>query len=221
MLTIWGRPTSICTQRVLWTCAEAELDYAFHLASATMGANGHVSTGAAAYGSVETDWYRSMNPNSTVPTIDDSGFILWESNAIVSYLAESYAPEALFDASSRVKASALQWMSWTNEHLEPRLHTLVMELVRLRPGLRTDGAAEGARAELSPHLEVLNRHLAQQPYVAGERFSMGDITTGAAVYRSRLLESLPAELTAIDAWLARLAARSAFKRHIEPPEFHL
>ena len=60
MLKIWGRPTSICTQRVLWACAEAGLEYNFQLASATMGAEGHISTGAEPFGSVDTDWYPTL-----------------------------------------------------------------------------------------------------------------------------------------------------------------
>ena len=84
MLRIWGRPTSICTQRVLWAAVEAGRDFELILASATMGENGHVSTGAAPFGVVDSAAYREMNPNGTIPTIDDDGFVLWESNAIVT-----------------------------------------------------------------------------------------------------------------------------------------
>ncbi len=86
-LRIWGRPNSIHTQRVLWTCAEADLSFELTLASATMGPKGHVSGGNPPYGIVDTQEYRAMNPNGTVPTIDDNGFVLWESNVIVRYLA--------------------------------------------------------------------------------------------------------------------------------------
>ncbi len=73
-------------------------------------------------------------------------------------------------------------MAWTNEHLEPSLHTLVMELVRLGEELRSREAVEPARVEIGRWLEVLDRHLINQPYVCGDTFTLGDITTGASVY---------------------------------------
>ena len=132
-LKIWGRPNSICTQRVLWTCVEANLEYELTLASATMGPNGHISTGSEPFGLVESPWYQAMNPNSTVPTIDDDGYVLWESNAIVCYVAMTYGPLVLYGGGPAGLAQQFKWMSWTNEHLEPLLHTLVMECVRLDP----------------------------------------------------------------------------------------
>ena len=71
-------------------------------------------------------------------------------------------------------------MSWTNEHLEPHLHTLVMELRRLREDLRTPEAVEAAVYGITPALEILEAHLADNAFVAGDRFSMGDIPVGAA-----------------------------------------
>ena len=72
MLKIWGRPNSIHTQRVLWTCVEANVTYELIPASATMGPDGHISGGGAPYGVVDTPQYLAMNPNGTVPTIDDA-----------------------------------------------------------------------------------------------------------------------------------------------------
>ena len=100
MIRIWGRPNSICTQRVLWACAEADLDFDLTLASGTMGPDGHVSRGGQPFGLVDTDAYRAMNPNGTVPTFDDGGTVLWDSVAIVSYLALKYAPEQLYQATT-------------------------------------------------------------------------------------------------------------------------
>ena len=74
MLKIWGRPTSACTQKALWGLEETVIDYELTLASGTMGPDGHVSKGGAAFGIVDTPEYRAINPNGTVPTIDDEGF---------------------------------------------------------------------------------------------------------------------------------------------------
>ncbi len=221
MIRIWGRPTSICTQRVLWACVEAEVEFELTLASGTMGPDGHVSTGVKPYGSVEKPWYRAMNPNGTVPVIEDGGFVLWESNAIVTYLGTRYGSGSLLDGSAETLARAVQWMSWTNEHLEPRLHTLVMELSRLREDLRTPGAEREAGRHIAPALEVLDAHLARNAYVAGDRFSMGDIPAGAAARRWQVFAQPGPSTPHVDGWLARLGERVGFRRHVAPPELHV
>jgi len=221
VIRIWGRPTSICTQRVLWACVEAGVEFELALASGTIGPDGHVSTGAEPYGGVDAPWYRGMNPNGTVPTIDDGGFVLWESNAIVTYLGLRYGLGTLVDGSPETLGRAVQWMSWTNEHLEPHLHVLVMELRRLREDLRTSGAVEAAVRGITPALEILDAHLGDNAYVAGDRFSMGDIPAGAAARRWQVFAQAGPATRHLDAWLERLAEREGFRRHIAPPELHV
>lgn len=221
MIDIWGRPTSICTQRVLWACSELDLEYNLTLASATMGDQGHISRGYAPYGIVDTAAYQVMNPNSTVPMIKDGSYTLWESNAIVAYLAMEYGAKTLYQNNSRVFSRSIQWMAWTNEHLEPSLHTLVMELVRLTEELRSLEAVEPARVEIARWLEVLDRHLINQPYVCGDTFTLGDITTGASVYRAHLFDACPPGLSNITKWQGKLSKRNGFLRHVAPREFHL
>ena len=221
MIRIWGRRTSICTQRVLWACVEADVGFELVLASGTMGPDGHVSTGAEPYGGVDGPRYRAMNPNGTVPTIEDGDCVLWESNAIVAYLGLRYGPGTLVDGNPETLGRAVQWMSWTNEHLEPHLHTLVMELRRLREDLRTPGAVEAAVRGITPALAILDAHLADNAHVAGDRFSMGDIPAGAAVRRWQVFGQAGPATPHLDAWLARLAEREGYRRHVAPPELHV
>lgn len=221
MLKIWGRPNSICTQRVLWAAAEAGIGWELELASATMGPDGHVSGGGKPFGHVDTPAYRAMNPNGTVPTIEDDGVVLWESIAIVAYIAGKYGAQALYGSSPERFARALQWMCWTNEHLEPLLHTLVMECVRMVPAQRSAEALEEARLATIEELGVLERHLAAQPYLAGETFSMGDIPAGATVYRWLLFDLERPAMPHVDAWQDRLQERPAFQDLIAPRDYHL
>lgn len=221
MIRIWGRPNSICTQRALWALEEVGADYELILASATMGPAGHVSGGGAPFGIVDSAVYRAMNPNGTIPTIDDGGTVLWESNAIVTYLAMTRAPEALYGNDPAMLARAHAWMAWTNEHLEPPLHTLVMELVRLPEAERSAAERAAGRAAILPWLEILERHLGANDHVAGETFGLGDITTGASVYRWLVFDLDAPAMPALRAWQARLAERPGFRRHIQPREHHL
>lgn len=221
MLKIWGRPNSIHTQRVLWACEEAGLSFELILASATMGPDGHISGGGAAFGIVDTQEYRAMNPNGAIPTMDDDGFILWESNTICRYLAQSYAPEPLFGGDLKTLGLASQWMDWTNTQLEPALHVLVMELVRLPEAERDPAAVEATRCSVLPALRCLNDHLGDQAYVAGEKFTIGDIAPAAAAYRWGLFALGAPPMPHLADWQARLAECDGFRRHIAPPEFHL
>lgn len=221
MIKVWGRPTSIHTQRVLWALADGDVPHELILASATMGPKGHVSKGGTAFGIVDTPAYRAMNPNGTVPTIDDDGFFLWESNAILMWLALKRAPQVLSGGDPQHLARALQWMSWTNGRLEPLLHTLVMELVRLPETERDAAKVEEARMTMLDPLGVLEARLAHQAYVAGDRFTVGDIPTGAAVYRWLVFDLERPDMPNIAAWQARLAARKGFRAHVAPREFHL
>jgi len=220
MIRVWGRQTSIHTQRVLWALADADLPYELTLASATMGPQGHVSKGGAPFGVVDTPAYRAMNPNGTVPTIEDDGLILWESNAILMWLALRHAPDRLSGDAQQL-ARAVQWMTWTNGRVEPLLHTLVMELVRLPEARRDPAKVEQTRIATVEVFGMLEAHLANQPYVAGNRFTLGDIPTGAAVYRWLVFDLQRPPMPKMAAWQARLAEHRGFRLHVAPREFHL
>lgn len=221
MIRIWGRPNSICTKRVLWAFVEVGVGFELILASGTMGPEGHVSTGAEPYGSVDEPWFRAMNPNGTIPVIDDDGFVLWESTAILAYLGSRYGAGALLDGRPETLARAVQWMAWTNEHLEPALNTQILELRRLPEDRRTPGAADEAGEEIARSVEALEAQLAHGDYLAGERFSLADIPAGAAVYRWRVFGRWGRATPRVDAWLARLAEREGFRRHVAPIELHV
>jgi glutathione S-transferase len=186
-----------------------------------MGPGGHISGGGKAYGIVDTSEYRAMNPNGTIPTMDDDGYIIWESNSICRYLAQTYAPQALYGDTVKCLGLASQWMDWANTQLEPGLHVLVMELVRLSTDKRNPANVEKTRCEIIPTLERLDRHLSERSYVAGDDFTIGDIATGCAVHRWTLFDLETPNLPYLRAWQARLAKREGFGQHVGPRERHL
>lgn len=220
MLKMWGRPTSTCTQRVLWTLTEAEVAYELTLASATMGAKGHVWLGHAPYGIVDTDAYLAMNPNGSIPTIDDGGFILWESNAIVAYLARRYAPALLFGGNEQTFARALQWMMWTNYSLEPAMSTLINHLERLPVEKRSAQAVEEQRRVMVDKMMLIEGHLSHSRYFAGDEFSIGDIPPAIAIQRFVHCNLDRPRVPRLEDWLARVGEREGFRRHVAPREKH-
>jgi len=221
MLKLWGRPTSSRTLRVLWTLAEIGLEYEFILASATMGPDGSVFKGHRPYGIVDTPEYRAMNPNGTVPTIDDGGFTLWESNSIVRYLAMKYAPELMYGDSIEAFALASRWMDWDNTELLPGLHVLVMQLVRLPEAQRDPAEACKARQELLSRLRIIDQQLAQTRFIAGERFTMRDIPIGIHIHRWHLFDIERPPLANLARWYGELRQRPGFRAWVEDPAHHL
>ncbi|MEQ8699929.1 MAG: glutathione S-transferase N-terminal domain-containing protein, partial [Bauldia litoralis] len=99
MLTLWGRTNSINVQKVIWTLGELDLDYT------------RIDAGMA-FGVVDTPEYSSRNPNRLVPTLDDDGYVLWESNTIVRYLAARHGAGRLYPEDLKARFIAEQWMDW-------------------------------------------------------------------------------------------------------------
>src|SRR3954471_14693035 len=171
MLKLWGRPTSGRTQKVLWTLSEIGLEFDFIMASGEMGPGGHVSKGNQPYGLVNTAEYRAKNPNGRIPTIDDDGFVLWESNSIVRYLAMQYAPDLLYGNDVRTFASASRWLDWENNELPPPQHDMVMHLIRLPESQRDAAKLDKARLAFVKRLAIMEAELGRTRYMCGERFT--------------------------------------------------
>src|SRR5829696_9275573 len=117
MLTLWGRVNSINVQKVHWCLKELGLAY------------DRIEAGRE-FGVVDTPEYRRMNPNGLVPTIEDDGFVLWESNVIVRYLAARHGAGRLYPDDLRVRFDAERWMDWQATTLWPALRPVFIGLVR-------------------------------------------------------------------------------------------
>jgi glutathione S-transferase len=221
MLTIWGRPTSARTQKVLWALAETGIEFEMILASATMGPDGSVDKGNAPYGIVDTPEYRAMNPNGTVPTIKDGEFTLWESNSIIQYLAMKYAPDLMYGGDLETFASASRWMDWEGNVFLPHQHTLVMHLVRLPEAERESAQVESARQALLRPLEIIDSQLSKTNFIAGRRFTMGDIPIGMRVHRWYLFNLATPDLPNLRRWYEEIQNRPAFIEQIADPALHL
>lgn len=204
MLKIWGRTNSINVQKVMW--AVGELDISHERVDAGMQ-----------YGIVNEPWFRAMNPNGRVPTIDDDGFVLWESNAIVRYLARKYGARRLCSGSAQEWASADRWMDWSTTTMAPLMTPLFWGHIRTPTEKRNLAALEEQRVQMEQVMELLDANLATQDYVAGSALSIGDIAVGCFVHRWYALPMAHGDHPHVAAWYARLANRPAFKQHVMLP----
>ena len=197
MLKIWGRLSSVNVQKVV-ACAN-ELGLAYERIDA-----------GGRFGVVATPEYRRLNPNGLVPVIEDGGFVLWESNAIVRYLARVHGAGTLWPDDAREGADADRWMDWQATALTPAMFGAFWNLIRVEPGQRSQAAIDESVAKTEALMAILDAHLATRPCVAGARYTMGDIPLACAVFRWSGLPLSRAARPHVEAWLARIAARPAY-----------
>ncbi len=199
MLVVYGRSSSSNVQKVLWLCEEIGLPYtAAHV----------VPPGKAK----ESADYTKMNPNGLIPTIDEDGFVLWESNAIVRYLAAKHAAGTIFPTDLRVRADSDRWMDWQATVLAPPTAVVLNQIVRTPPEKRDNAAAEAAFRTLREKAGVLDAALAGRDFLAGSALTMGDLAVGQWMWRyASLVPDRPAHAN-LEAWYKRLQARPAYAR---------
>ncbi|MCC7548641.1 MAG: glutathione S-transferase family protein [Burkholderiales bacterium] len=204
MLKIWGRTNSVNVQKVLWACAEMGLPYE------------RIDAGGE-FGEVNTPQYRALNPNGLVPTIEDSGFVLWESNAIVRYLCARHGAGTLWPQNLVVRAEADKWMDWHNSTLWPSLRPLFWGLIRTSVDQRDAKLLEESRARSAEVLVYLDDHLRNHAYVAGDSLTMGDIPVGCGVWRWFTLPIQRSELPHLQRWFQLLRQRPAYQSSVMLP----
>jgi glutathione S-transferase len=202
MLKIWGRVNSVNVKKALWCIDELALPYE------------RIEAGLQ-HGVVNTPEYRRMNPNGLVPTMDEDGFILWESHSIVRYLAAKHGKGVLWPMDERTRAIANQWMDWAFT-FQGSVRDAFWNLIRTPADKRDAKAIEASRVKSGQLAAILDAALADQMYVAGS-FSMGDIPIGCEVQRWIRLPIERPKLPHLEAWFERLCARQAFLKNVDIP----
>ena len=204
MLKIWGRTNSINVQKVLWCCGELNIPFERIDAGLQFGVN-------------NTPEYKAKNPNALVPLIDDDGFVLWESQAIVRYLARKYGLGSVCPADAAACADADRWMDWNATTVWPNLRPVFWNLVRTEPAKRDMPLVATSRKGLAASMTILDAHLANRQYVAGNEFTMGDIPLGASIHRWFKMDIERENLPNLAAYYKRLLARTAYAKYVDLP----
>lgn len=199
MLKIWGRQSSSNVQKVLWTCQELGIAYE------------RIDVGGP-FGGLDTVSYRLLNPNGLVPTMEHGDFILWESHAIIRYLAAGDIQGRLLPKTLTPHAHAKidQWMYWAMVGLGLSLRDLFM---LLKPGAPPPSAAqiELTNAPVSRLFTVLNAHVEGSDYIGGGDFTLADIACGVSAHRWMSLAVARPALPALERWYATIALRPGFE----------
>ena len=200
-MKIWGRTTSSNVQKVMWAIGEMGLKHERIDIGGPFGKNREAA-------------YLAMNPNGLVPTLEeDDGFLLWESNSIVRYLAAKHQA-ALEPKDPRTRALASKWMDWQLSVLAPAITPVFWNLVRTPPDKRDHAAIAAGKDKTAAATKMLDEQLGKTQFLAGDAFSYGDIPAAIMVRRYRDLVPERPSFAHVERWYAALAKRPAFDEHV-------
>lgn len=202
MLKVYGRANSINVQKVMWIIGDLNIPHT------------REDVGGQ-FGKTKEDWYLKMNPNSVVPTIDDSGFTLWESNTIVRYLAAKHGDASLLPTDLKARADVDRWMDWLLTLYGPGMRDVFWGLIRTPPEKRDMKAIEESRTKSIAALTILDKQLNGRDYVTGSNFTVGDIPIGVYVNRWFKLPIERPNLANVAAYHERLKKRPGFRTHVD------
>jgi glutathione S-transferase len=201
MLTIWGRLNSHNVKKVAWFAEELGLDYIRRDVGGAFGMD------AA---------YLALNPNALIPTIKDDGFVLWESNAILRYLAARHGGDAWWPADPRRRASADKWMEWQNGFAEAQ-RPLFINLVRRKPDDRDAGAMARSTEAVTAQMLLLDRQLARTPWLSGDGIGLGDLPMGVYAHTFFALDIKRPDVPHVADWYRRLQQRPGYAANVMIP----
>ncbi|MEM6052763.1 glutathione S-transferase [Erwinia sp. P7711] len=171
MLKILGRASSINVRKVLWICEELNIPF-------------RREEWGEGFKSPQEASFRALNPNALVPVIQDGDFVMWESNAIIRYLANAYGGGWLYPEDPRARAPVDQWTDWQATELNTSWRYAFMALVRHSPAHQDPRLLAAACKGWSYTMAILNAQLERTgAYVAGSAFSLADIPVGLSVNR--------------------------------------
>ncbi len=200
MIKFWGRLSSINGRKTEWALREVGVAYQ------------RIDTGRE-FGGIETPEFIARNPNKLIPVIEDQdelgGFVLWESNVIVRYLAAKYAAGTLYPASLTARFDAERWMDWQQTTLNPAGRGAFVQLIRTPVEKREAATIEASKDAMTPLLALLDAHLARQPFMAGETFTMADIPVACDIHRWFGLAITPRVHRHLDRWYEAVSTRPA------------
>lgn len=154
--------------------------------------------------------YLALNPNATVPAIDDHGVVLFESLAITLHLAQTRPEGGLWADDARGVGEIYQWTLWAATEAEPLARQWFHHTSFLPPAQRIASQAAAAIDKLQTRLQMLDRHLAQREWLLGDRFSVADLNLAAVL--QRFTDMARSELPQARAWHQRCLARPAAQR---------
>jgi glutathione S-transferase len=163
--------------------------------------------------------FLKLNPNHRVPVLEDDGFVLWESHAIMQYLAEKTPRQTLYPAATRARADVNRWLFWCGQHFSPAIGILNWEHVI--KGIVGAGAADPAEVRRGEQLVrefggILDGHLAGREWICGDALTLADLAIAAPLAVTVPAKLPVADLSHLQRWFARMQTLEVWKKTALP-----
>ncbi len=200
-VTLWGRMSSCNVQKAAWALEETGVAYR------------RIDAGGQ-WGGLDDPAYRALNPHGRIPTLVDGDTVVWESDAIVRYVAARYGAGGLWPEAPEARAAADQWMAWTATSLYPDWIALFWKLVRTPPEERRPDAIARHLKATADRFVLLDQHLKTSRYMTGNTFNMADIPAGMMLYRWFEMDIARPDTPHVAEWYARLRARPGYLKAV-------
>jgi len=205
MITLYGRKTAFNVQKVAWLLRELDPPHR------------HIEVGGE-FGGLDEPDFRAMNPHGKIPVLDDDGTILWESQAILRYLAARYGAPGFWSDDAIQRARVDQWMDWSQTTFSRDfLIGVFWGWYRTPPDLQDTDAIEAALGRVSASVQKLEALIGNQSYLLGETLSLADIAVGVNFFRYYEIDIQRLDAPRIAAWYGRLTERAPYQEAVMIP----
>jgi glutathione S-transferase len=204
MLKVWGRRSSFNTQKVMWLIGELELPHE------------HVEWGGR-FGGLDDPAFLAMTPHGRIPVVWDGEAAVWESHAILRYLAARYGDDTLWPRDPARRSFVDRWMDWSAVTLQRDFMELFWRYYRTPDDQHDWPRIRRHMEACALDYRLLDAHLATQPYLTGDHFTLADIPAGTTLYRYFGLGLERPEVPHVEAWYERLTTRAAYREHVMIP----
>lgn len=205
MITVWGRTTSSNVMKVLWLLDEMALPYT------------RIDAGGA-FGRTDAPDYLAMNPVGLVPVLEEDDFSLFESNAILRYLANSHVPGTdWYPAGARKRAEVDAWLDMQQTTLGPPAGRVFVGMIRTPPEQRDMAAIATSVVEAGRYWAMVDAKLGDHDFLLGTTPTLADVAFGVHVHRWFAMPIDRPDLPALRAWYDRLLARPPYATNCAQP----
>ncbi len=165
--------------------------------------------------------YLQMNPNGKVPLLDDDGFRLWESHAIMQYLADTSSTDALYPFGIQQRADVNRWLFWSAYHFTPAVGRISRERISKKMvggwGAPDLMEIERGETELAKAAELLDDHLAGKDWIAQGRLTLADVAIAAPLMHTVAAKLPVMQYANLQLWFGRVKALDAWRASESQP----